>query len=569
MIRIIQLFRQLKRTKYRLIIREILLGVAVFAVVITVAQLLYPANRVLPSVAVQGYGVGGKPVAEAEKILENRYRSANLVVTAGGKKTETSLAAAGIDINAKASVRIAASYPWYQRIIPFSSLAIMLRRDTSVAARYDEERLRYFAAQVSKESFVPEVNANISIQNGQARLVSARPSQSYPTDQVIDAIRQAALQPRTNLRLTPITKPAERTDNEVRPVLKQAQGVADWPLTLTLAGQDVRVEKATMGNWLDVTEDVGGNLRLTLKTDAVRTYLEQIQGKMYQEPGTSTVQLLDGREVSRTTGAPGRGIAIDQAIALLQTTFNNPDTRTVDLPIAELPPKIVYNRTFSSSDTGLSTLLKDIVRAKGNYAIAVMELNGRSANANGTKQFTSASTFKLFVAYAVFQRIDAGAMHWSDIIVNGRSAESCFEVMIVNSDNACAKAFGDLIGWANIDAMMDGLGLTSTQVVSGNHLTTANDLALFLYKLEKGTLLSAGNRAKLLDAMKRQIYRSGIPAGTGVTVADKVGFLDGLLHDAAIVYGPKGPYVLVILSDGSSWSQLADAGKQVHTFLKQ
>ena len=53
--------------------------------------------------------------------------------------------------------------------------------------------------------------------------------------------------------------------------------------------------------------------------------------------------------------------------------------------------------------------------------------------------------------------------------------------------------------------------------------------------------------------MKRQQYRSGIPAGIGGngTVADKVGFRDSYLHDAGIVYSGKGDYAFVIMTSGS------------------
>ena len=63
--------------------------------------------------------------------------------------------------------------------------------------------------------------------------------------------------------------------------------------------------------------------------------------------------------------------------------------------------------------------------------------------------------------------------------------------------------------------------------------------------------------------MKRNVYRQGIPAGASGTVADKVGFLNGLLHDAAIVYSPKGTYVLVILTNGSSWANIAELTKKI------
>jgi beta-lactamase class A len=69
--------------------------------------------------------------------------------------------------------------------------------------------------------------------------------------------------------------------------------------------------------------------------------------------------------------------------------------------------------------------------------------------------------------------------------------------------------------------------------------------------------------------MKGNVYRKGIPAGVNGTVADKVGFLDALLHDAAIVYGPHGTYVLAIMTDGSSWATIADLAGQIDALHAQ
>jgi beta-lactamase class A len=69
--------------------------------------------------------------------------------------------------------------------------------------------------------------------------------------------------------------------------------------------------------------------------------------------------------------------------------------------------------------------------------------------------------------------------------------------------------------------------------------------------------------------MKANVYRKGIPAGVQGTVADKVGFMNGLLHDAAIVYSPKGTYVIAVMTDGSSWATIADLARQIDTLRAQ
>lgn len=140
--------------------------------------------------------------------------------------------------------------------------------------------------------------------------------------------------------------------------------------------------------------------------------------------------------------------------------------------------------------------------------------------------------------------------------------------MIVNSDNACAEWFGKAIGWTTVQNEVRALGLSQTTLGS-TFYTTANNLALYLQKLESNQLgVSEPSRARLLDAMRQQVFRQGIPAGVGVPVADKVGFLAGNLHDAGIVYSPSGVYVLVVMSKGSSWAAIADVARQIQTQLQ-
>ena len=78
--------------------------------------------------------------------------------------------------------------------------------------------------------------------------------------------------------------------------------------------------------------------------------------------------------------------------------------------------------------------------------------------------------------------------------------------------------------------------------------------------------MNSSDTDRLLGLMKRQKYRDGIPAGTGLPVADKVGFVDDVIHDAGIVYSPKGTYVLVIMTT-SNWSGIANAAKTINSGL--
>ena len=211
----------------------------------------------------------------------------------------------------------------------------------------------------------------------------------------------------------------------------------------------------------------------------------------------------------------------------------------------------------------------------GVFGVSMVELSGqnRRANYNETKVFTTASTYKLFVAYSTLKRVESGTWNWTDAnIAGGRNLSTCFDDMIVKSDNACAEALLTKIGFSTITSEAREIGCTSTTFLNKDGIkTTPADLSLFLAQLRMGQILTQQtSRDRLLDAMARNVYRKGIPAGlSGITVADKVGFMDGLLHDASIVYSPTGNYVLVIMTDGSSWSAIADLAAKIQALRAQ
>ena len=559
-------FGQWAHDRQRLL-KQIGIGLGVFVVLVMLFQLLYPSNRTLPGVKVSGENIGGKSLVDAQKILDKNYEKASLTVKTEDKSFTRPLNEVGVNMETKASVKQAANYPVWQRFIPFSSFFIMADRNTPLRVSFDDDRLKYFAQEVNKGGFVPSVNASVAIKGSKVELVPSKPSKEYPVADVVKTVQGATFEPRTTIQLVAKKKAAERTNDEVKSLLAVAQKAVDTPLTLSVQGEKSSVSKATIASWLDFKEDPETmKLNLALKQDVVIKYLDTAQKKVYKAPGTTVVKVVDGVEVGRTVGASGRGVNIPKTVSLIDETLRKGESTTLEVPLAELPPKITYTRSYSQSDAGLQALLADLA-SKG-FGISVREIGGsnRSGSTNGTKSFTAASTYKLFVAYAVFKEIEAGRMNWNDSI-SGKSASECFDVMIVRSDNPCAKAFGERLGWQNIENQMRGLGLGSTRLNTGNMSTTANDLTHFLAKLQNGSLLNANDSGRLLDLMKRQIYRAGIPAGTGLTTANKPGFIDSVIHDAGIVYGSRGPYALTIMTSNSSWSAIADVARQINAYL--
>jgi len=220
----------------------------------------------------------------------------------------------------------------------------------------------------------------------------------------------------------------------------------------------------------------------------------------------------------------------------------------------------------------------DISKAVSNYeskgrsfGVSLVELDGKNRTGDyiGGKVFVSASTYKLFTAYSTLLRIEDGSWAWSDDdIADGKDLSTCFNDMITISDNDCAEALMTSIGYQTVTDEAHVIDCSDTTFVSsdGYAKTTANDLALFLTKLYKGQILTQqSSRDILINAMKNNTYREGIPAGLGGdVVANKTGFIDGYLNDAAIVYSTTGNYVLVIMTKNSSWHDIAGIAGEIN-----
>ena len=275
---------------------------------------------------------------------------------------------------------------------------------------------------------------------------------------------------------------------------------------------------------------------------ASNNFKKEVAPKVTYSAGTSYVSTYNFVETSRVNGNSGLGLNIAVTLSNIKM-FLEGSISFVDVATIIIPPKVVYNRSYSPNDAGFSSLLQQYAHDhSGTFGVSLVELSGsgRRAAYNDSKRFTSASTYKLFVAYSVLKRVESGSWSWSDANIDaGRNLSTCFDDMIVRSDNGCAEALAEKIKYSVVTAEAQAIGCSNTTFGDINGMnTTAADLALFLAQLRTGQILTQqSSRDRLMDAMSRNIYRNGIPAGlTGIPIAEKVGFLNGYLLDAFIVY---------------------------------
>jgi len=254
--------------------------------------------------------------------------------------------------------------------------------------------------------------------------------------------------------------------------------------------------------------------------------------------------------------------------------------------------------------TPLRDRVERLIRTSGaEVAVAFATLDGReSLMVNEDVEFHAASTMKVPVMVELFKQAAAGALSLDDrILVTNqftsvvdrspyslsvdddsegelyraigslRSYRELCEVMITVSSNLAANILIDRLGASRISQTMTACGAGGMVVRRGvedskafaqglNNTTTARGFLAILLAIGRRQAVSAAASAEMLEILKRQKFRDGIPAGlpAGMAVGHKTGTITKIHHDGGVVFASR-PYALVVLTRGFSDEKTSDA----------
>jgi beta-lactamase class A len=110
-------------------------------------------------------------------------------------------------------------------------------------------------------------------------------------------------------------------------------------------------------------------------------------------------------------------------------------------------------------------------------------------------------------------------------------------------------------------------------VFFSDNTSTSDDLAVLWAAEAKGSLGGSAAQTWLYPLLIDTATEAGIPSGVASrsTVVHKTGTIDAVENDAALVVsGPKGAYVLTVMTDGlggdAGWQLIASISAEVWTF---
>lgn len=559
--------------------RVIGIGLVGALLLLTIVQFRYPTDLLLPFTTVDGINVSGwsKPVAILK--LDAQYHQVPILIYLGSNTAVyQTVKPADLGISIKNDARInSLDYPWYLRLVPGSLFwgHFVLKPQPTTYQYDDSAAASYIKSAFGETCHVDPQSATIKVINNKLEVVKGSSGGTCQTADVVKLIGSLKLTLTTAVRVKiPATIiSAEVGDSSAQSLAAQIETATAKGITVTEGGDVVIIPHNTLVSWLDFY-DKNGKLDYSFNTERATKYLtDQFASTVAVPSGITTIHTYNFSETSRDTGPSGQTLDIAGTLERLKG-FISGALHTVSPATMLTAPSIRYVRSYSDDYQGLATLMQNFATTHaGTYGVVLNELAGqyRRAIYNADMSFTTASTYKLFVAYSTLKRIENGTWHWTDQINGGRDLAKCFDDMIVVSDNACGSALLTKIGFTAITNDAHAIGCTHTSFLGSDGIkTTPADLALLLAELQTGQILTQqSSRDTLINAMKRNIYRQGIPKGETAVVADKVGFLDTLLHDASIVYASNGPYVLVIMTDGSSWANIAELTSELEALRLQ
>ena len=216
----------------------------------------------------------------------------------------------------------------------------------------------------------------------------------------------------------------------------------------------------------------------------------------------------------------------------------------------------------------------------GVLGVAILDLtSGEQLLVNADEVFPQASSIKIAVLAELYRQSHEGArlddgyvvrkedlVADSDIMggltpgVTRLTNRDLATMMIAVSDNAATNVLIDRVGMDNVNRMLSSQGLAHTQLrrkmmdlkAAGEgreNVSTPREMMTLLERLYRGQIVAAPlleDFWTMLATHKHSWLPRGLPSD--LRIADKPGELEGVRADSGVVFLPRRPYVICVMT---------------------
>lgn len=565
-------------SQYRLTKRHrriALTGVGAILCIVVLVQLLYPGDRTLPFTRLGETDAGGLTVAALQQRLDELEQTTELEVYGHGRSLMKERASElGVTIDRARVQQQATHYPWWLRIIP-TSLLWSAPRVTQVPGSVDVAKAEvYIAAHTAVLDALP-VNAQLAVEGESVVIRPSKKGAQLPADALKAGLVRGSYTLGGVTRLDVAFDSREPVIGEaaLEAVQRTAQAAIDKEMALQYGDRSVVVPREVRASWLVIRQEQATKAdEVSLGVDAGRSaeYASaQFQQQVVRPAGVTQSYLTDGIEQRRIEGAKGQTVDGEALARGVHEHFFGSASQPVMVPVKPVPPQVKKHHTFTKSQAGLAAYVQSLAD-EGDIRVSIRQLDGAKwqAEYRGSEQTIAASTYKVYVVAYTLDQISHGKLSYDDP-VRGTTVRTCLERTIVQSDNACPEALLERFTARSVIDFLRQRGYSSGTIFTREHaMTTAHDLTQAMAEITAGKLVRGQEQRFLMELMGRVQHRQGVPAGTGAPrVFNKVGFLNGYLHDAAIVQHRQGTYVIAVMTRGLTWNKIAEITKRAEGIM--
>jgi beta-lactamase class A len=283
-------------------------------------------------------------------------------------------------------------------------------------------------------------------------------------------------------------------------------------------------------------------------------------------------------------------------------------------PIPTLVPSPTPTTAPQPSTNDQAAAMEKLLNGEdGVDGVVLIDQNGNTVyTKNQNTPFISASLYKLVLMADIFDKVEKGDVSLDDKLAiyqdyfssPDASDDSYYDpsdvgttttvnealfAMGAYSSNVAAEALLTLTSWTQVQDLAHQLGMTDTyyyvdpttipdwpeppgadsseaQVTEAVSfiddqasdgpvmLTTPHDIALFFTNLLHDSVIDATVTHNITDILAQQTVNDRFPVllPSGTRIVHKTGDLDGIRHDAGIIYTPYGPVILVAMVEDAS-----------------
>jgi beta-lactamase class A len=230
----------------------------------------------------------------------------------------------------------------------------------------------------------------------------------------------------------------------------------------------------------------------------------------------------------------------------------------------------------------VARIIADAEAAGMVLGVALRAPDGARFSHNGARRFRAASTVKIAVMIALFRRIDAGLVSLAEprtvraaAMVGGSGVirhlhdgialtlGDLLYLMMSISDNTATNLLIDVVGMAEVNAVMRALGMTGSTLgrkmlgvaseAASENWAVPDEFADLTMALFDGRAATVESREKMLAVLElqqndRRIARH-LPREGGPRWGSKTGSLAGVCNDVGFVMTRGGPLVLAVFCE--------------------